>query len=88
MWKGRALSQVEAFSAPSLEYVEEHSLSPFIRECIVRVVRVEGCVRGPWGVSASSGKEKREGREEEPRSRARAREFVRRYRRKEPLVFQ
>ena len=62
MWKGRALSLVEAFSAPSLEYVEEHSLSPFIRECIVRVVRVEGCVRGSWGVSASSGKEKREKR--------------------------
>ena len=66
MWKGRALSLVEAFSAPSLEYVEEHSLSPFIRECIVRVVRVEGCVRGPWGVSASSGKEKSEEGEEEP----------------------
>jgi hypothetical protein len=58
-------------SAPSLDNVEEHSLSPFIRECIVRVVRVERCVRGPWGVSAS-GKERREGREEEPRSRARA----------------
>ena len=50
----------------SLYNVEAHSLSPFIRECIVRVVRVEGCVRGSWGVSASSGKEKREGREEEP----------------------
>ena len=71
MCKGRALSLVEAFSAPSLEYVEEHSLSPFIRECIVRVVRVEGCVRGSWGVAAS-GKERRERREEEPRSRARA----------------
>jgi hypothetical protein len=46
-------------SAPSLYNVEEHSLSPFIRECIVRVVRVEGCVRGPWGVSAS-GKERME----------------------------
>ena len=46
-------------SAPSLDNVEEHSLSPFIRECIVRVVRVEGCVRGSWGVAAS-GKERRE----------------------------
>ena len=52
-------------SSPSLDNVEEHSLSPFIRECIVRVVRVEGCVRGSWGVAAS-GKERRERREEEP----------------------
>ena len=42
----------------SLYNVEVHSLSPFIRKCIVRVVRVEGCVRGPWGVAAS-GKERR-----------------------------
>ena len=59
-------------SAPSLDNVEEHSLSPFIRECIVRVVRVEGCVRGSWGVSASSGKEKKERREEERARRVRA----------------
>ena len=34
-------------SAPSLYNVEMHSLSQFIRKCIVRVVRVEGCVSGP-----------------------------------------
>jgi len=34
-------------SALSLYNVEAHSLSPFIRKCIVRVVRVEGCGRGP-----------------------------------------
>jgi len=59
---------------PSLDNVEVHSLSPFIRECIVRVVRVEGCVRGSWGVSASSGKEKSEEGEEEPHGRERERE--------------
>jgi hypothetical protein len=80
MWKGRALSQVEAFSSPSLDNVEEHSLSPFIRECIVRVVRVEGCVRGSWGVSASSGKERTEKREKrKSHGRGRERSFVRRY---------
>ena len=41
--------------------VEAHSLSPFIRKCIVRVVRVEG-----WSIVAASGKERggRGGRKE------------------------
>ena len=70
-------------SAPSWDNVEVHSLSPFRRECIVRGVGgdVEGCGRGPWGVAAS-GKERREGRKEEPEG-----ESGRRYRRKEPPCF-
>ena len=40
-----------------------------------------------WSIVAASGKERRERREEEP-GEARAREFGRRYRRKEPVVFQ
>ena len=49
-------------SAPSLYNVEAHSLSPFRRACIVRVVRVEGCGRGPWGVAARAAREEGKGR--------------------------